>query len=31
MNLGVVAFDPRPLTDEDVEVIAKRVQEFFAH
>lgn len=30
MNLGIVAFDPRPLTDEDVEIITRRVQDFFA-
>jgi D-glucosaminate-6-phosphate ammonia-lyase len=29
-NLGIVAFDPRPLTDGDVEILMKRVHEFFA-
>ena len=30
MNLGIVAFDPRPLSDEDVEIVIHRVDDFFA-
>ena len=29
LNLGIVAFDPRPLTDKDAEVIMQRVHDFF--
>jgi L-seryl-tRNA(Ser) seleniumtransferase/D-glucosaminate-6-phosphate ammonia-lyase len=30
LNLGIVAFDPRPLAEGDVPIIIQRVQEFFA-
>jgi L-seryl-tRNA(Ser) seleniumtransferase/D-glucosaminate-6-phosphate ammonia-lyase len=30
LNLGIVAFDPRPLADGDVEIITRRVHDFFA-
>ena len=30
VNTGIVAFDPRPLNDSDVDVIIHRVREFFA-
>jgi L-seryl-tRNA(Ser) seleniumtransferase/D-glucosaminate-6-phosphate ammonia-lyase len=30
VNSGIVAFDPRPLWDEDVEVVIDRVRSFFA-
>jgi L-seryl-tRNA(Ser) seleniumtransferase/D-glucosaminate-6-phosphate ammonia-lyase len=29
LNLGIVAFDPRPLSEADVEIIIQRVQEYF--
>lgn len=29
LNLGIVAFDPRPLTEEDAAVIVERVHRFF--
>jgi L-seryl-tRNA(Ser) seleniumtransferase/D-glucosaminate-6-phosphate ammonia-lyase len=29
LNMGIVAFDPRPLSDADVENIIQRVQEYF--
>jgi len=31
LNLGLVAFDPRPLSPEDVQVIVSRVKDFFAN
>ena len=30
LNLGIVAFDPRPLADGDVEIIIRRVGDYFA-
>jgi D-glucosaminate-6-phosphate ammonia-lyase len=30
LNLGIVAFDPRPLTLEDAEIVIRRVAEYFA-
>ena len=31
LRQGIVAFDPRPLADEDVEIIITRVHQFFRH
>jgi L-seryl-tRNA(Ser) seleniumtransferase/D-glucosaminate-6-phosphate ammonia-lyase len=30
LNAGIVAFDPRPLDDDDVEIVIERVRSFFA-